>query len=171
MLFVSVSPCTRLTPLPRAEVATHDEVVEGDSANELEQLSHDLLHDAFLHVVALETLPNLVEEVENIVHAGGRLVVVASHADHAREHASTAVGSNEPWQRLRLDEGRNDHLAELLLDFKHPGVVDVILETVKIVLDDADETLICLPVELPSSWLVHARCDTLLGVEFGNADE
>lgn len=161
----------RRTSLPRAEVAPHDEVVKGDGADQLEQLCHDLLHDALLHVVALEALPDLVEKVEDVIHARRRLVAPTAHADHAREHPATAIRGDEAGQRLGLDQCRDDHLTQLLLDLEHPRVVDVVLEAVEVMLNDANETLVRLPVQFARARLVHARGNTLLSVRLGNADE
>ena len=59
----------RRTSLPRTEVSPHQEVVEACDANQLQQFNNHLLNDGFFHVVRFKTLEDLVEEVQNVVHA------------------------------------------------------------------------------------------------------
>ena len=49
-------------------------------------------------------------------------------------------------------------------------MVDIVLETVEVVLDDGDETLIVIPVEGTDGVLL-ARANALEHVALGNADE
>lgn len=79
---------------PRREVSSHEQVVETGNPDELEELGNRLLNDAVLDVVRLETLPNLVEEIENVVHAeSGRLV----STDETVEETSSRIARYEPW--------------------------------------------------------------------------
>lgn len=57
------------TAFPRREVPSHEKVVETGHPDELEEFCYHLLHDTLLHVVALQTLPYLVQQVEDVVHA------------------------------------------------------------------------------------------------------
>lgn len=50
-------------------------------------------------------------------------------------------------------------------------MVDVILETVEVVLDDADELLVVGPLEGTSEAVVLAGVDALVDVVLGDADE
>ena len=129
--------CTRrgtqtLTSFPRSEVSPHQEIVEARDTNQLQQLREYLLHYTLLHVEALQALPNLVEEVENIVHAVRRCGVCVQDPV---EQPSTSVCGREAGQTLAFNQCRDSHLRQLLLRLGHPGVVDVVLEAVQIVLD------------------------------------
>lgn len=159
------------TPLPRTEVPPHDQVIKRNLSNELEQFRHDLLHHALLHVIALEALPDLVEQVEDIVHAGSRLCLALHALQHPGEHPSRSVRGDEAGQRLGFDECRDHHLIQTFLDLQHPGVVDVVFERIEIVLHDADKPLVRLPIELATTSLVITGRDALLGIRFCDANE
>ena len=77
----------RRTAFPGAEIPPHDQVIERNLSNELEQLGHDLLHDALLHIIALQALPNLIDEVQNIVHARGGCSLALNALYHPRKHS------------------------------------------------------------------------------------
>jgi len=70
----------KLASFPGRKIAPHQEVIEACHSNQLEQLCDDLLQDGFLHVVALQTFPNLVEEVQNVIHAVRWLTVAIQDA-------------------------------------------------------------------------------------------
>ena len=127
------------TSLPRREVAAHEQVVEARYSDKLEQLRHDLLYDGIFHVIALQTLPYFVQQIQDVVHAVSGLGV---GVEQAVEQAASAVSSRKARKRLALDQRWNNHLRQFLLRFQHPCMVDVVLETVEIVLDDRDEALV-----------------------------
>lgn len=145
------------TSFPGAEVASHQQIVEACHANELQELRDDLLCDRFFHVVALQALPDFVQQVEYVIHAVGRLRV---GVEKAVEESATSVAGGKARQRLALDEGWNDHLRETLLCLYHPGVVNIVLEAVQIVLDNRDKTLVIGPLEL-SSCRIATRTNAL----------
>jgi hypothetical protein len=86
-----------LTSFPRAEVATHQEIVETRDANELEKLSDSLLHDGFLHVETLETLVDLIEDVENLIHCVCRMSGTLHCLQSTIEEATAAIADDEAW--------------------------------------------------------------------------
>lgn len=120
-------------------------------------------------MVALERLEDLVENVEDVVH--GEDDRARRRVHDAVEDPVAALGRDEAGERLRLDEGRNDHLCELLLGFGDPGVVDVVFERVKVVLDHADEALVVGPLERAARPVVGAGSNALEDVMLGDADE
>lgn len=161
-------PSRKRTSLPRAEVPSHEQVVEGVDTNELEKVGDDLLGDRLLDVVALKCFPDLVEDVEDVVHREGRSTVALNKST---EESSSSLVGDEAWQRLALDEGGDNHLSELPLRLLNPGMVDVVLERVEVVLDDLDESLVVLPLKRSADALVVAGSDALENVLFGDANE
>lgn len=153
--------------LPRTEIPPHKEIVETGDTNKLEEFGDGLLDYALLDVEGLETLPHLVEEVENIVHAESWCCATS---DEAIEQTTSSIRSDETRKRLRFDEGRYDHLVEALLRLLHPCVVDVVLETVQIVLDNSDEALVIVPIVVTSNSFSPGT-NPLQDVAFGDTDE
>jgi len=156
------------TSLPGAEVPPHQQIVERRHANQLQNLRHDLLRHALLHMIALQRLPHLVEDVEDIVHAERRS---GTALDESIEQSRSSLRRLEPRKGLRLDDCWDDHLGEFLLGFGDPGVVDVVLQRIEIVLDDSDELLVVGPFELASCSVIFPRVDSFVDVVFGYADE
>lgn len=81
-----------LTSFPGAKVPSHQQVVKARDTNELEQFRNDLLDHAFLHVVTLQTSPNLVQEIEDIVHA---ICWLGVWIEQAVEQSTASVSSGE----------------------------------------------------------------------------
>ena len=156
-----------LTALPRGEVSPHKQVIETCHTNQLEKLRDDLMYDGFLHVVALQAAPYLVEEVQYIIHAERRLRV---GVHKTVEESATAIGGSEARQRLAFDKSGNNHLGQPLLRFRHPGVIDVVLKTIQVVLDNRDETFVVFPLKWPYCILLPGT-DTLQHVAFSNTNE
>ena len=150
---------------PRAKVAPHQEVVERRDANHLEQVRNHLLRHTRLDIVALETLPYLVENAQDVVHRVRRRIRARQQA--IQQTASRIVG-HKARQRLRLYERRHHHLVQPLLDFLHPRVVDIVLERVEVMLDDRHEALIVAPLKLARR-AIDTRAHTLEHIALGNA--
>ena len=62
-----------LTSFPGAKVSSHEQIIKTRHANELQEFRDDLLDDEFFHEITSQALPDLVQQVENVVHAKGRL--------------------------------------------------------------------------------------------------
>lgn len=158
---------SKRTSFPRREVPPHQQIIKARNPDELQQLRNDLLHHALLHIIALQTLPNLIQQVQNIIHAIRRLAV---RIEQSVEESSATVACGEARQGLALNECGDNHLGEFFLGLEHPGMVDVVLETVEIVLDDGDEALVVVPVEGPEG-VLFTWANALEHVTLGNADE
>ena len=82
------------TAFPRGEIPSHEKVIEASHPNQFEEFCYHLLYDALLHVVALQTLPHLVQQVEDVIHAERWLAI---GVEDAIEQTSAAVTCDETW--------------------------------------------------------------------------
>ena len=132
------------TTLPGQEMSAHEQIVEGRDANQPQKLGDRLRDDRVLQEVRLHRLEDVVHEAEEVVHR------VRRHGVGLQQLAQEPIvlDRDEARQRLRLDDGRHDHLDQLLLQRLHPGVVDVELETLEVVLDDLQQTFVLVVVRL-----------------------
>ncbi|KAI6755329.1 hypothetical protein HG531_004435 [Fusarium graminearum] len=132
------------TTLPGEEVSSHQQVVERCHTNQLEELSDGLRDDGVLQVVGLHRAENAVKQAEQVVHAvsGGRV-----RLKKLAQESAAFVG-NEARERLGLNDGRDNHLLQLLLQHLHPSVVDVKFQALKIVLDNLQKSVVLVVVRL-----------------------
>lgn len=63
------------TSFPRREISSHKQVVKACDTDEFKKLCDYLLYHRFFHIVALQALPHLVHQVQDVVHAVSRLTV------------------------------------------------------------------------------------------------
>lgn len=128
-----------------------------------------MLNNGSLDIVALHRLPHLVEQIQNIVHAeGGR--ARGLHAEHSTQQSRVPVTLHEAWQGLSFDQRWDHHLGKLPLDLLHGRVVDIVLETVEIVLDYRYQLFVIDPVEF-SAHVFSTRTNTVHGILFCQHDK
>lgn len=126
------------TTLPRQEVSPHEEIIECSHSDQPQKLSHGLSDDGVFQVECLHRLVDVVEQGQQIVHAESWLV---GRLQQLAEEPVVFIG-DKAGQRLRLNNGRHDHLVELLLQHLHPSMIDVELQTLQIMLDDLQQAIV-----------------------------
>ena len=141
----------------------HQQIIESSNANKSEQCLSGLLDNTLLEIVCFHRLVHLIEEIDEIVHA--ELRPRRSLQQFIQE--SVAIVRDETWKRLRFNDGGDDHLMQASFELLHPGVINVELETFKVMLDDRNQSVIFLPFKI-----IHCRsshgCQQLA---LSNADE
>lgn len=154
-----------LTSLPGWEVTSHNQVVKGDCANELEKLSQYLLGHKAFHVIASHGMVDGVQKTEKIIHGESRL----TWSNNLVQEPSS-VACDESRKRLALDQSWNSHLVQTTLHLGHPCMEDVILQTLYFIFDSWNEFLKFVPSY--SSHAVHrVQVHLLLKVLLGLTDQ
>lgn len=116
-----------------------------------------------LDKVASQYAPDLIEEVQELVHGVGWL----GRARQDLIEKVARIAGHEAWQGLALDHGRNHHFTEDLFQFLHPCVKDIVFQALELKFHGRDELFKVLPADRFESTRMHFAFDFV----FGDANE
>ena len=141
----------------------HQQIIESSNANKFEQCLSSLLDNTLFEIVRLHSLVYFIEKIDEIIHAELR----SRRRLQQFIQKSVAIIRDKTWKGLRFNDGRDNHLVQASFELLHPGVINVELETFKVVLDDRNQSVVFLPFKI-----IHFRSsDRCQQLALSNADE